>query len=247
MSWEIDPLFGDWYAGDGDIDFSKLVAAGPPWHGAILKATQGAHYDGGSWFQKHWPAVKNAAGDRYGQDFFRGCYLYIDFSISPDQQVDLFMQTVDRAGGFSYGDLAPIVDVERGGQRASLTKTLVEDTTSTVVELLHAATGEPIILYGGELIRSLEITSKMGCHFAWVAEYASHLDPSIYTKMGFSLEEVLFFQYCGKNNGTSVDCYLKDYPCTTPSGLADISAAIIAGGGQNAIDFIRRTFCVVPF
>ena len=39
----IDPLIVDCYQGDGPKYWPKLAAAGAPWHGAILKATQGTY------------------------------------------------------------------------------------------------------------------------------------------------------------------------------------------------------------
>ncbi len=244
MSTTIDPLWIDLYAGDGDVAVENTAEAGRPWIGYGLKVNQGDWYDGGTWFQKMWPRVKEAGGDRYGQDWFRAGYVYIDYAISAERNANCYLQTIDRAGGVSYGDLGPVLDAERGGQRVQLSATLVEDTTAKVAEILHGATGQPPILYGGELIRSLGITSKMGCPYLWCAEYAAHLDPSIYLKMGYTLAEVLFWQYAGKINATTVDAKLVGYPVTTPAGLADISATIVAGGGEAAVTFLRETFCV---
>lgn len=246
MTWEIDPLIPDFYAGDGEIDVDKIVAAGSPWHGVACKVTEGNHYDGGSWLQAMWPKIKAAAGDRYGVDFFRLGYHYVDYSITPEQQADFALITIDRAGGFSFGDLGLAIDAERGGQRAQLSKTLVEDTNARIAEIFHSATGIPSILYGGELIRSFEITSKMNCPYLWCAEYNSKLDPKIYTEMGYTLEDVIMWQYCGKVSSVKVDDYLPNYPATTPAGLADINATIFRGGGQAAIDRLRETFCVIP-
>ena len=240
----IDPLIPDFYAGDGEIDVDKIVAAGDPWHGVGCKITQGNYYDGGSWLATMWPKIKTAAGDRYGVDFFRIGYHYVDFSITPEKQAEYALQALDRVGGLSYGDLGIAIDVERGGQRAQLSAALVEDTTANIAEIFHAATGLPSILYGGELVRSFEITSKMSCPYLWCAEYNSHLDSKIYTEMGYTLADVLFWQYCGKVSSVKVDDYLPNYPSTTPAGLADINACIVAGGGQAAIDFLRTTFCV---
>ena len=240
----IDPLLCDIYAGDGGVAVEKTVEAGLPWIGYGLKVSQGDWYDGGSWFQAMWPRVRIAGGDRYGQDFFRIGYHYVDYGVDPQKQADYALSTVDRAGGISYGDIGIAIDAERGGQRVVLSKALVEDVTSKIAEIFHSATGLPSILYGGELIRGCGITSKMNCPYLWCAEYASHLDSKIYTEMGYTLAEVLWWQFCGKVDSTHVDDYLVGYPRVTPAGLADINATIIAGGGQAAIDFLRNTFCV---
>lgn len=239
----IDPLWSDIYEGDGDVAIEKTAAAGKPWIGYAIKVNQGDYYTGGSWFPKMWPRVKAAGGARYGVDWFRGGFVYVDYSISAERNASCYLSTIAKAGGWSTGDIGPIIDAERGCQHANLTHALVEDTTSKVAEILGAATGKPVILYGGELIRSLGITSRMGCEYAWVAEYNYKLDASIYTQMGFDLAHVLWFQYCGKVTSTKVDDFLAGYPATTPAGLADISASIVSGGGDAAIKFLRDTFC----
>lgn len=239
----MDFLLADIYAGDGNVEVEK-TAADPLFIGYGLKVNQGDWYDGGSWFQAMWPRVKTAGGDRYGKTWFRIGYSYVDYSVTPEKQADYALSTIDRAGGFSYGDLGLALDAERGGQRVQLSKALVEDTNSKIAEIFHAATGLPSILYGGELIRSLGITSKMGCPYLWCAEYAAHLDPAIYTNMGYALSEVIWWQYCGKQDNSHVEDLLKGYPATTPAGLADINATIIAGGGDAGVAFLRGTFCV---
>jgi hypothetical protein len=74
------PLICDVYEHDvaGKPDIAGVVNAGPPWHGIILKATQGDYYTGGEWFRKYWPLARSEAGDGFGHDWFRGCYHYID-------------------------------------------------------------------------------------------------------------------------------------------------------------------------
>lgn len=217
-----DPLIADFYAGDGDINVQAIADAGLPWAGVVLKATQGDYYDGGSWFQRYWPAVRRVGGDRYGVDWLRGAYHYLDFAVSAEKQADAFLRTVDRAGGWGAGDLIA-VDVERGGQRAPLTKALVQGVTTRWAQIVHQATGMPIILYGGELIRSLGITDHMGCEAAWVARYSGTLPPATYEGMGWKVEDLWAWQYAGKTTGTHVDAFLPGYATTTPAGLADIS------------------------
>ena len=214
-----DPLIADFYAGDGAVDITSLANAGMPWCGIVLKATQGTYYDGGEWLRRHWPAAKSDAGDRYGRDWLRGAYHYLDFAADAAKQADYFLATIEKCGGFSSGDIIA-VDVERGGQRVPLTRSLVEDTTSAWVERL----GRPVLLYGGELIRSLGITSHMGCAALWTARYAPTLPPQTYQDMGWQLGDLAMWQYAGKTTASYVDSFLAGYPATTPAGLADISA-----------------------
>ena len=102
-----DPLIVDVYAGDvaGKPDWSKLVAAGPPWHGAIIKATEGLHY-APPWFGWNWDAIRSASGSRFGVDFFRGCYHYLRFDLGGIEQARAFI---------SRQFEALLVDVRRDG------------------------------------------------------------------------------------------------------------------------------------
>src|SRR5689334_19094060 len=59
----IDPLIVDVYHDDGPKDWKALAAAGPPWHGAILKATQGTYYNSAAWFDANWRQVREAGSD----------------------------------------------------------------------------------------------------------------------------------------------------------------------------------------
>ena len=77
-------LFVDLYSGDD----ARLVGKHPNWpilastsgyFGAILKAWDGTRFNDGGWFQKNWPAVRDAGGDRYGDAWFRGAYLFLEF------------------------------------------------------------------------------------------------------------------------------------------------------------------------
>lgn len=90
------PLICDVFENDvaGKPDIPGLVKAGPPWHGVILKATQGDYYTGGQWFKTYWPMARSEAGDRYGQDWFRGCYHYLDLGIDAVKQAQHYLTIV---------------------------------------------------------------------------------------------------------------------------------------------------------
>lgn len=234
-----DPLIVDWYQGDGAVDPQKIVDAGDPWRGIVLKATEGTYYNGGAWLGMYWPAVRRAWGDRYGSTGLRGCYHYLSFSERAQPQADAFLKAMDRAGGFSFGDVTA-VDVERGGQRAQLTKSLVIDTTSAWAQAVHEATGMPVLLYGGELIRSLGITDHMHCEALWTARYAPTLPAETYESMGWRLADLIAWQYAGVGGHGQVEASLPDYPTTTPAGPADISAITMPW------DEVQRRLLVTP-
>jgi GH25 family lysozyme M1 (1,4-beta-N-acetylmuramidase) len=231
------PLIVDTYAGDldGKTDLSKLIAAGPPWHGWMGKATQGNYYSGGEWFRTHWPLAKSLAGDRYGHDWFRACYHYLDLRVDAKVQAEYFLSVVSRAGGWGSGDLWPVVDVERAGQRGGINAQLVIDRVSEWARIVTEHTGRSVILYAGSYLRELGIRDHMGCSLLWVARYGETLPLDSYASIGWSLDELFGWQYCGDGDGN-----LRGYPVVTPIGKVDISVLTIASGGDNALEYIRK-------
>ena len=109
MTTPFEPLFPDVYADDNPCDWSAFAAAGPPWSGAILKATQGTTYSSGEWLKTNWLALATAHA---GHGTIRGAYHYAQLAQSGKAQALFYLQTVAAAGGFKPGDLWPIVDVE---------------------------------------------------------------------------------------------------------------------------------------
>lgn len=237
-----DPLLIDLYSGDGLFHLDRLHDAGLPWFGAIGKATQGIRFRYDDWFGWFWKTMHGLS--RYGSDFARGAYHYLEFGPSGRSQADAFLAAIDRAGGWGRGDLWPVVDVERGGQdQHELTRSIVEDTTHEFVGRVREVCGRPTILYGGELVRSLGITSRMGCDLVHVARYSKELPRATYEDMGFSLEQLFAWQGVGVEGGGKVAAQWE-LPITTPGGHADISAVTVAGGGDAAIAFVRERMFV---
>lgn len=229
------PLVIDIHALDigGTPDIAALVAAGPPWHGIILKATEGIGYTGGDWFQTYWPAARDLAGDRYCVDWFRGAYHYARFNQPVEQQIDLYLSTIDRAGGWAGGDFWPILDVEHANNPDVSAQAIV-DCISQMSELLRVRLGRDVTLYGGSLLYDKGITDHMGCARLWIARYTPTLPAIVYQRIGWALEDLLMWQYDGDGEG-----YLEGYPKTSPIGATDISALTIAGGGDAALEYLR--------
>lgn len=235
----VSPLLVDIYAGDGNFDVEKLVAAGPPWHGIMAKVSQGNYYDGGKWFRDMWPRIREAGGDRYGLDWFRLGYHYFDVRIDPIVQAGHFLKTIDKAGGWGEGDLWPCIDVERAGQRGKISGATVVAKVKQWVDHVSRATGRDVVLYGGSWLRDLRITDRMGCKYAWVARYTSKLPADTYTSIGFDLKTLFAWQYAGLNGDGSVSGNFEKCPLTTPAGNADISVVTLAGGGIKALNAMR--------
>lgn len=236
-----DPLFVDIYAGDlnGKPDIAKLVNAGPPWHGLILKATQGLYYPGSlktrQWFLNNWPLARSLAKDRYGVNWFRGAYHYLSIAQDAKKQAEFYLQMIQMAGGWGKGDLWPIVDVEDSDNPKDASEQQVIDSVSTWAETIKKNTGRSCVLYGRSYIKDRNITSHMGCDYLWVARYASKLPAETYKDIGWTLDKLMAWQYCGDG-----ESYLAGYPKMSPIGATDISAVTIAGGGTKALEYLKK-------
>jgi GH25 family lysozyme M1 (1,4-beta-N-acetylmuramidase) len=229
-SMTIDPLFVDVYQGDGTKDWSAFVAAGPPWHGVIFKATQGLYYRP-PWFAEQRKLFLAAAGARHGVDLFDGAYHYLDLSQDGAAQADYFMRAVTLAGGELAGTLWGMVDVERGGQRiTNPTRAQVEDCTRKFAERYHAITGRLPTLYGGELLRAVGVTDRLGCGLSAIALYGRTLPQTIVKQSGTDLDHLMLWQYAGTDPQNPASS-LAGYPLSAPGcGRVDISAMVLPGG-----------------
>ena len=224
----IDPLIVDAYQLDGAKDWKALAAAGLPWIGARLKATQGTYYSAPSWFPGQLAELAMVATERNGVDWFFGAYHYLDIALDGEAQADFFLRQLSPVFMAKWdvpGLLPAMVDVERGGQRApTLTRSRVEDVTNTFAARVLAVTGRAPTLYGGELLASLGITSHMGCSRLSIARYAPTLPHDVVTRIGWDAPDE--WQFCGDG-----EAYLPGYPTTAPGcGKIDISVLTSPGG-----------------
>lgn len=220
----VDPLLVDCYELDGPKDWAALAAAGAPWCGAILKASQGTYYRP-HWFAEQLAQVIAVGRARCGVDWFFGGYHYLDMSLDGTAQADYFLSAFAGAALDQAGMLWPMVDVERGGQRSpSLTKQRVQDVTGAFAARVIAALGRAPTLYGGELLAALGITDHMGCGRLAIARYAATLPHDVVSRIGWP--SPWLWQYCGDG-----EAYLAGYPSTAPGcGKIDISVLTRTGG-----------------
>ena len=222
-----DPLIVDVYQGDGKKDWRAFVAAGAPWAGVVFKATQGTYYRP-PWYAEERRAFLDAAGERLAATLFEGAYHYLDFQLDGAAQADYFVRAVELAGGEQRDTLWGMVDVERGGQRVQqLTKALVADCTNAFAARYLQLTGRTATLYGGELLREVGITDRLGCGRSAIALYGASLPPTVVTQTGTDLDHLLLWQY----SGTEAPARLPGYPNLAPGcGKVDISAMVLPGG-----------------
>lgn len=229
-------LLVDLYSQDlgGRPDWDAVVQA-PDFVGAIIKATESTASDV-SWFNKNWPAIMKAGGDRYGTTWFRGAYHFLKFNTSGRDQADFYLKTVDKAGGFDVGDIIPIVDVELGndgrpdehGHRHprnsnwDASAQQIIDCTSEWAARVKSATGQQVMLYGNGAMRDKSINDRMNCDWLWIPRYTSTLPKQMYERAGWDLPKVAMWQYCG--DGTAA---LAGYPnAITNFGKVDISVVL---------------------
>ena len=170
-------LLVDVYAGDigGKPQWDAVVAA-PNFIGGIIKATQGTNY-APDWFDTNWAKIREAGGDRYCQDWFRGAYHFLNLQEDGAAQADYYLAKIDKAGGFGPGDIIPIVDVELGGEgtqgadgqihnrnpNQDASAQQIIDCTTAWANKVREATGQQIMLYGNGAMRDKSINDRMGC------------------------------------------------------------------------------------
>jgi GH25 family lysozyme M1 (1,4-beta-N-acetylmuramidase) len=233
-------LIVDLYSGDD----GRLVGKQPNWEvlantpcyvGAILKAWDGTQFNDHGWFQRHWPNVRSAGGDRYGDNWFRGAYLFLEFSQDGTEQADAYLQAVDAAGGWGSGDILPIIDVEQGGEgrpaadgkpavpahpNRRATKQQVIDCVSACASRIQERISRRVILYGRGAMRDLGINDRMGCDLVWKPAYTPTMVR--HGLEAWALEEIVLWQYCG--DGTAAIANLPN--SVTEFGACDISVLV---------------------
>lgn len=218
------PLSVDTYPGDKPCDWSEYINAGPPWHGAIFKLSQGMHLEYAAWV--HRQRFLFLASPRWKHDLFDGFYHYLDLGSTGWRQAEWFCHLAEQVGGEC---LPGMVDVERGGQAiSSPSKQLVVDCTSSFAIRYEQLTGRKATLYGGELLRSVGVADRLGCGRSAIALYGPTLPHDVITRTGTDLEHLMLWQY----RGTDPQIHgPAGYPMTAPGcGPIDISACTLPGG-----------------
>lgn len=228
---KIDPLFIDTYAGDRPCDWARFIAAGPPWHGAIFKMSEGLRYEYAAWVSRQRALF--VASERYGVDLFDGLYHYLDIGASGAMQAEWFWSLTQNAGGEKIGTLWGMVDVERSGQRVPLTRSRVTDCIGSFANRYEQLAGRKATLYGGELLRAIGAQGLYGCGRSAVAMYSTELHGKgestehFLRRTGTDLAHLLFWQY----DGTEASTGPVGYPRAAPGcPNVDISALVVPQG-----------------
>lgn len=229
-----DALFVDCYPGDRRCDWARYIAAGPPWHGAIFKLSEGLYFECAEWALKQRKPF--LASPRFGVDLFDGLYHFLALREDGAAQAEFAVAQCERAGGEQRGTLPLMIDVERGGQRDhNPSRAQVEDCTRAFAARYTALTGREATLYGGELLRGVGVTDLLGCGRSAIALYGATLPANVIARTGTDLAHLALWQYVGADERTAGP---SGYPLEAPGcGPVDISAWVMAGG----IDSVRAT------
>jgi hypothetical protein len=200
--------------------------------GCILKATEGVRYSP-SWFTVNWQRVRDAAPDRYGDSWFRGCYHFGRPDASGRAQADFLLSAVERAGGWGDSDMPPAWDLE--GQIWSSAQQIV-DVSTDFCERIKSETGKDPILYSGSLIRDMPVTDHMGFASLWTPR-ANMASANWYTN------QYCLLQYLGDGKFYDPSMAQFGWPTSVSGwGATDMSVVLDmeTGSPANDIDTVRR-------
>ena len=231
-----------------------LVASGKEVVGCVVKASQGVGWgkSNEAWFQRAWQQLRDVAGDRYGIDFFRGCYHYLELAGDGAAQADYFCDLVDAAGGWDTGDLMPWVDLEEGkpGSQfpsvhvrfetitdAGLRRQLADQVTASATAFItrfKARTGLRIAVYGRGIFRDLHMTScKFGSDASVNPAYTAIM-PRM-EQYGVPLDDIILWQLNG--DGTVAT---PGFPSALPGWGATDYSVYIDGPRKTTLKSLRE-------
>jgi GH25 family lysozyme M1 (1,4-beta-N-acetylmuramidase) len=239
---ELNPLIVDLFAGDGITNLAALAAAGWPWGGVLLKATQGVYYPTQpktrEWFLKMWPHAQEVGGVMFGKRWFRSAYHYHDFNHPNDEaQAEFFLKFIEDAGGAAAGDFPYVLDVEGSGNPTKPGKARIEDGCSKFAEVIERETGRKPILYGNIYLWENGVDfNNTGCQSLIVARYTSTLPANVYQRIHCPYEKLWGWQYAGTGPETPVPFNYPDITPLSSTKKLDITAMTIYGSGPQALD-----------
>jgi hypothetical protein len=243
-----------------------MVVDGKEIVGCVVKASDGVQWgvkgakwdsekcgkglvDCEEWFKRSWKKIREVAGDRYGVDFFRGCYHYLRFSLDGAKQADYFCDLVDAAGGWGEGDLMPWMDIEEAGQGPQWAQHNLETTTNTVrkqlsdqvtacatafIKRFKERTGLRIAVYGRGIFRDLHMTN---CKFGSDSAVNPAYTPAPMPKMdsyGVPIDDISLWQLCGDG-----EVHLPGYPSKLPRWGATDYSVYIDGARKTTLKSLR--------
>ena len=221
--------------------------------GCYAKTSEGTGWGATNeeWFRRSWRRLREVGGDRYGGDWFRGCYHFLRLTGDGSAQADYMCDLVDSAGGWGPGDMMPWVDVEEGGQgdwaggerlesitdpvkRARLAADVTRVTTDFVTRFKQR-TGLRVAVYGRGVFRDLRMTAcRFGADAVCNPAYTERMPPM--AQYGWPLEDIAFWQLCGDG-----EVYARGFPSLLPGwGKTDYSVVLNGARPVTLADVRRR-------
>lgn len=228
--------------------------------GCYVKASEGLGWGARNeqWFRDCWRQMRQVGGDRYGVDWFRGCYHFLRFDQDGAAQADYCLNLIESAGGWDSGDLMLWVDVEEGGQghwaddpkthvhrkledikdpaeKRRLAASITKCVTAFVSRVKARYPGMRVGVYGRGVFRDLGMTNaRFGADAACNPAY-THDMPSM-AQYGWPLEDIVEWQLCGDG-----EVYASGYPSQIPGwGRTDYSTVINGSRRVGLVDVRRR-------
>jgi GH25 family lysozyme M1 (1,4-beta-N-acetylmuramidase) len=232
-----------------------LKASGHEVVGCYVKCSEGVGWGATNeqWFRRAWRELRRVGGDRYGTDWFRGCYHFLRFQEDGARQADYLLDLIESAGGWGPGDLVPWVDIEEMGQGSWAGGKRLEDITdrSTRTRLANEVTrcagdfvarvkqrhpGMRVGVYGRGLFRDLGMSAcRFGGDLAVNPAYIATMPPM--DAYGWPTGDVGFWQLTG--DGV---VHAQGFPTDLPGwGATDYSVYVNGSLRTSLTDLRQRT------
>jgi len=224
---------------EGNHPNFAAIASATNMVGCIIKSSQGVgpgvspqHGHSLTWFKDNWQRVRAAGGDRYGESWLRGCYHYATPTPSGSAQADYMLTTVERAGGWGNGDLAPAWDLE-GAEWSS--RQQIVDVSAAFADRIQQRLGRAPILYTGSVWRKFGVKERAGFGAMWTP----HMD--LMSPFGWPNASVVLHQYVGDGKYWSLESLpaKRGYPTSVPGLSAKVDMNVVMDGGMPATSIER--------
>jgi lysozyme len=142
-----------------EVDFHKVKSSGRSF--AFARVSDGLP-DADAKFADYWPQMKSAGLVRGAYQFFRARH-------DDNQQADLFVRTINAAGGLKAGDLPPVLDLEvDDGQTAAH---VVSRALAWLKRVETKLGVRPIVYTGNNMSDTIGTAFKD--YTLWVAHYTT--------------------------------------------------------------------------
>ena len=186
----------------GDVDWVQVRRAGHEL--AIVKATEGRDFKDPNFGPARWAALEDAR-------LIRGAYHFArpQPGRDPREEAEHFLETVEDAGGFASGDLAPVLDLE---WTKGLSAGELLDWARGFVDAVHDELAIRPIVYTGHFWRETmgDPPENLGCGL-WLAAYVR--DPRTWIPRAWAEPGLVLWQHTDRGTcpGVSGPCDMNEF------------------------------------